>query len=258
MTFLEWLLSLFGFKPKLAPVPTLPPAPIGPIVYVTAFSDSFDDLAKLDDLIVPDASRWTGYERLPKTTVENAISIESKPGGKFLRFHAQRSVAGSLSKMELKKQNFRFTPGMTVEISLAVYLAGTAPQDGMTILDLEGPPDSLGEPGIRLMLVGGSGQYLSVDPSKYGQPRINQAAVIFPRDRWIRLRWRILLAQDATGRVDLWQDDVLIISKGGVQTMPAADLTPGVYDDLQIGVTAGSYQSAVDFGADDVAIGLVQ
>lgn len=231
------------------------PTPTGPLTYVTAFSDNFDDLGNLDQLFVSDYSRWTGYELLPKGSAQNTVTIEPRDGGKFLHFHAQKSVTGALSKMEVKKQNFRFTPGMTVEIVLSVYLAGAAPQDGMTILDLEGPPDSLGEPGIRLMLVGGMGQYLSVDPSKYGQPRINGIA-IFPRDRWVRLRWRILLAQDATGRVDLWQDDALIISKDGVQTMPAADLTPGVYDDLQIGVTAASYQSAVDFGVDDVSIGL--
>jgi len=231
------------------------------IPYVTSFSDDFNDATSLLALFPADGSRWTGWERKPTQSINDATLVSDGLGGRLMKFVAQASVRpypDGLSKMEIKKQNFAFKAGMTVEILARYYLVGTKPADGLLLCDLEGPPDSEGEPGIRLILVGGSGEYLAVDRSKFGQPTIYQPSpILFPRNAWVRLRWRIALSQGQDGAIWLFQEDAALLHAANVQTMPPANMTNGVYDDLQVGITANGYQSDAIVGVDNVSIAAV-
>lgn len=239
----------------LMPIVDVPTATV-PVFYVTSFSDNFDSAKTITDLRPLDYSRWTGFELLPsrlQPVNHIGIGIDTATGSRYLDCQAIASVAGALSKMELKKQNMAWSEGMTIHVAAKFFIVGTAAHDALTVLDIEGQPDSLGEPGIRLMFVGGSGQRVVVERSKFGESTIQQTnPVDFPRDVWVSLIWEILLSRTANGWTKLWQDGVLVLQATGVQTMPPASITTANYDDLQVGVTANSFQSDVRLYVDNV------
>lgn len=107
-------------------------------------------------------------------------------------------------------------------------------------------------PGIRLMIYqdGSLGAELkALGKPKYRQPENRR--VRFPTDRWVEIVWNVLLDDQSSGRVRIWQDDQLVVDAAGA-TLP---FRTAIYNRLEVGISAHSFgHEAATLFVDDVIL----
>lgn len=228
---------------------------------LTEFRDGFEGVpegvAGLRALIGPER-KWTELTlQTPRTpTVPDYVALRQKvlhEGGDFL----DARVEPSSQQAHSGKQSLRFVAPaksasmVTAKASLSTGLiyakkgqtisyrawyrveGDTLP---FTLADLE---DRLVKesPGIRLMLFEGA---LGAELKAFDKPKFRQrpeSAVTFPRNRWVEVRWEILLDDGPGGHVRLWQDGKPIVDSPG----PTLPFRTAIYNSLEVGISAHSF-----------------
>lgn len=253
------------YSPECSPLYPIPAMPNG---FVTGYTDDFEYADHFQDLFPEDKSRYTAYELTSESNRITPVSEKSHSGGKSIKLEAINSVRSPFlaSKATIYKRNLYLKECDVISASGWYYLAGEGNKEALFIMDIEGEPGGdLGKnPGIRLNLALSDGKnYLAVDRGKFGEASLYQpreTRIEFPRDKWANVRWEIKLARDRNGAVDVWQDDVKIISVKDVKTMPTdipgyIEGTNGVYNSFEIGITANAFeQPDTILYVDDVSI----
>jgi hypothetical protein len=206
------------------------------------FADGFED----------GAGGWHGFPRAPDSNFVAVTTRRPRSGRKSLECRAVPFDGRRSSKADLFVGQLRFVKRDHVWFSGWYYLEGASGAGLVFLWDLEASR-KYQSPGRRLYLQ--ENEALASDLGKwfrsltFRQPR--GAEIPFPHDRWVSLRVHLYLAEDATGRLELWQDGAKVLDGYG-QTLPT---TRAVYDRLQIGITAnGNRNQAVTLFVDDIVL----
>ncbi|MFO1062517.1 MAG: hypothetical protein U0892_01415 [Pirellulales bacterium] len=242
---------------------------------VKEFEDSFEDVPEEADglrALIGEQRKWTEFTlQSPRTpTVSDYVGLRKrilKEGADFL----DASVAPSSSQAHSGRQSLRcvcpakashmvcskasigtgfvyFEQGEHLWLDGWFRIEGTARP--FTLADIE-DRQCKESPGIRLMLF--NGDELGVELKALEKPKYRQLTdrkIGFPTDRWVHVKWHVLLHPDA-GHVQVWQDDELVVDGRG-PTLPFRD---AVYDSLEVGISAHSFgDQAATLFVDDVRI----
>ena len=228
---------------------------------LTIFREGFEGVpegvAGLRALIGPER-KWTELtlQTARTPTVPDYVALRRKilkEGGDFL----DARVEPSSRQAHSGKQSLRFfSPAksatmVTAKASLATGLLYS--KKGQTIayhawyrVDGETLPFTLADledrlvkesPGIRLMLFDG---VLGAELKAFDKPTFRQrpeSTTVFPRNRWVEIRWEILLDDGPGGQVRIWQDGKLIVDATG----PTLPFRTAVYNSLEVGISAHSF-----------------
>ncbi|WP_175517421.1 heparin lyase I family protein [Planctomicrobium piriforme] len=157
--------------------------------------------------------------------------------------------AHDLQKAALLRELFFFPPHSDFWFSAWYYIPGQSDIENLFLFDLEATAnDGLGR---RLMLTGSNGRYLMLEGKQSTGPQYAQTTspVPFPRDQWVHLKLHLHLSTGAEGRVELWQDGMLILDKQGPNIPPDT-----FYDRIEVGQTANSTHQALTVYVDDVRV----
>ena len=222
-------------------------------------SDDFEDARTIRDLIGVDRG-WTAFTlQSPKSpTVADYVRLRKRiltDGGDFLdnRIGPSGEISHSgltaLRAYSVPRLGDAVTNKASLETELLHYVRGNdvwfdawyyVPAEGgmpFTLMDLE-TTWFKEHPGIRIMVFGE--EHLGVElkwgakPS-YRQPRGKE--IVFPRAKWMHVRFHITLSEKDDGIVELWQDGTQIINARG-QTLPLAH---SIYNSLEVGISAHSF-----------------
>ncbi len=223
------------------------------------YVDDFETVYQADSLFAADKSRWTYTQQ---TLQANRIDIDSSivHGSKHsVRFIAARS-AEQLSKCSISKSNMYFAAGDVVEFSAWYYLVGTQALPYLFLVDMEENVAVGAGPGIRIAL-DADGRSLEIERGKMLASTLHQSGIarVLPRDQWVNIRYQIKLSQSSAGSIRLWQNNELLIEAENIQTMPHDILyfiqgTKGVYNSIEVGITANSNQGDCVLYMDDVRV----
>lgn len=222
------------------------------------YQDDFEAYVSLIDLLPQSELLWS-FNQLTKAG--NSITLDSTKahgGRKSLRFAAEKSANGSVSKSSIAKQNMAFWEGETVRMSAWYFIEGTDSLKWLFLMDLEEQTAIGAGPGMRLAMVDNQ---LRVE-YKFFEKDIVQVpgqAKELPRNQWVELIWEIKLSRKNAGTVKLWQNGQLIIDAQNKTTLPKDVLyfqqgTKGMYSSFEIGITANSAENDLLLWLDDVRI----
>ncbi len=222
------------------------------------YQDGFENYNLLKDLL-PDEDRLWSFTQLTRGL--NSITVDtskSHSGKRSLKFEAEKSQSGSLSKCSIAKQNMAFWEGETVRFSAWYYLEGSEDLEWLFLMDLEEQTPIGAGPGMRLALVENK---LRIE-YKFNQKDIIQQPgneLEFPRDQWVEIVWEVKLSRKHNGGVKLWQNGKLLIDSKKNVTLPQDILyfqqgTKGMYSSGEIGITANSYDNNCVLWVDDVKL----
>jgi hypothetical protein len=222
------------------------------------FSDDFEGARTIGDLIGLERG-WTAftlqsaksptvadYVRLRNRILtgrgdflDNRIgpSVEVAHGGQtaLKAYSVPRSGDAVTNKASLETELIHFVRGDDVWFAGWYYVPA---EGGMpfTLMDLE-TTWFKEHPGIRIMVFGE--KYLGVElkwgaKPMYRQPRGKE--IVFPRAKWVQVRFHTMLSEKDDGVVELWQDETKIVDARG-QTLPLAHT---IYNSLEVGISAHS------------------
>jgi len=243
------------------------------------FAEDFERATRLADLIGPERG-WTScslqspkapsvadYVALRKRIVagtadflDNRLepSDELAHGGSMsLKSVSMPPARGMVTaKASLSTELLHFVKGDNVWIS---WWCQVPDGSGMpfTLLDLETTWIEQ-HPGIRVAVAEGKHvclQLKSLGNPYYRQPKENE--IVFPRDRWVRLRVHLGLTEADDGVIEVWQDERKIIDTRG-RTLVLAN---AIYNSLEVGISAYSeagrpatlYVDDVEISAEPIA-----
>ncbi|MFT5820992.1 MAG: hypothetical protein ACI8ZM_002240 [Crocinitomix sp.] len=223
--------------------------------------DDFENISTVDELIDADG-KWSFYQNSRDL---NSISIDTTivhTGNQSIKFTAEPSIDGA-SKSDIANNKLAFNEDETVIISAWFYLSGTESLDYIFLIDLEESIPIGAGPGLRFALEGPEG-FLVVERNKFTESTLRQTTgseVAFPRDQWVKVEIETYLQRKKKGTVKVWLNDQLIIDFSNVATMPKDKLfylqgTKGIYNSLQVGITANSDENNAVLYLDDVEIKL--
>ena len=222
------------------------------------FSDDFEDSCTIRDLIGVERG-WTAftlqspksptvadYVRLRKRILtgdgdflENRIepSDEVAHGGQtaLKAYSVPRSGDAVTNKASLETELMHYVRGDDVWFSAWYYVPA---EGGMpfTLMDLETTWFEE-HPGIRIMVFGE--KHLGIELKWGAKPTCRQQRgkeIVFPRAKWVHLKFHITLSEKDDGVVELWQDGTKIVDAHG-QTLPLAH---SIYNSLEVGISAHS------------------
>lgn len=223
---------------------------------LSAYSDGFENYFTSKQLTEIQDKYWS-FTQL--TRDGNAIDIDSfmaHSGKKCLRFSAKKSTPDAVSKCSVSKQNMAFKEGEIFHFSAWYYIAGNEPADWLFLFDLEEKVAVGAGPGMRLALVGDSGQ-LRVEHKYFNKDILQKNPIQFPLNQWVHIEFETLLSQKKKGYVKVWQNGQLIIEQYKWKTLPTDFLynqqgTKGIYNSVEIGITANTRNSDMVLLVDDV------
>jgi hypothetical protein len=241
----------------------------GPLLPSPAFQETFEAATNVIDLFQASGTRWHGFQIQPATNKIEVTTMRSRTGNQSLLCGA--AAGPGASKADIYLDRFHLTEGDEAWFEWWIWLNDWRYTAYMYIWDLESPTtctDAVScpakgaqtictSPGRRLYIGGAENRLLASDLGKWCAGEIMQQkptrAVPFPIQSWVRLRVHIVLRSDITGRLEVWQDDVMVIDARG-RTLPRSD---SVYERMQIGIT----QNGSDFVSnavfvDDVSVWL--
>ncbi|MFM8891712.1 MAG: hypothetical protein ACKOTB_08850 [Planctomycetia bacterium] len=238
-----------------------------------SFSEGFEDASRLTDLIGFERG-WTSFvlQSPQAPTVADYVALRKRilsGTGDFLdnRLEPSRERAWSgnaslkslslpatrgmiTAKAALSTELLHFVKGDDVWIKLACFVQ----DDGgmpFTVLDLETTWIE-NQPGMRVMIA--DGRHVCLQLKSLGNPTYRQpkgGEVVFPRDRWVRLRVHLGLTDAEDGVIEAWQDDRKIIDTRGRTLV----LAGAIYNSLEVGITAYDDRSrSATLYVDDVVI----
>jgi len=203
-------------------------------------------------------SRWSFSQN--EGSPGNLVALEGTfvYGGKqSLKTHAGPYDGMTGSKADIGRDGFTFSAGDDFWFSGRFYIVGgtggTSTQN-VFLVDIEEAGGT--SPGRRLFLTGGDAM-LACDPGKFPVPattvrQTRGKEIPIPKDSWVKIDFHIhLSADEAAGRIEVWQNDIKILD-GASRTLPAATT---VYNRLQVGITAnGNTTFAQTVYVDDITV----
>ena len=222
------------------------------------FSDDFEGARTIRDLIGADRG-WTAFTlQSPKSpTVGDYVRLRKhiltgdgdfldnriEPSGEVVHagqaalraYSVPRSGDAVTNKASLQTELMHYIRGDDVWFA-AWYYVPTGGGMPFTLMDLE-TTWFKEHPGIRIMVFGE--KHLGVElkwgtKPTYRQPRGKQ--IVFPRAKWVHVKFHITLSEKEDGVVELWQDGTKIVDARG-QTLPLAH---SIYNSLEVGISAHS------------------
>lgn len=241
------------------------------VLLSTEFEDDFDIGSTVNDLILPDVSRYTSFvlqsPATPTVPEYNALRncilagkcdfidsrIDFDPtggriGSQSLKFYSLAPTPEMITAKALVERGaFFFAKGDTAWVSAWYKSEGDLP---FTILDLE-TSGIINGPGIRLTIRNGA---LGAELKWLDKPQYLQrpgAEIAFPTDQWVNVRLRVLFSEEELGEIDIWQNGIHIVSQKG-RTLPT---TESIIDRIQIGITATPRETTLH--VDDVRVSRV-
>lgn len=221
-----------------------------------SYSYSFDDPNYLNwfgpdnwaqmSLLSPMMPRDADYTALSRAIlngeadfVDNRVSAYQGTA----RFEAVAPAQGmATSKADIKMMRMWFTAGDDLWFRGRFFFESGVPY---SLADFE-DSSQRGSPGIRIVI--DEQRFIGVELKAGGKPRLRQQAVEIPRGQWFELVLHLYLGVQ-NGRVEVWQDGVLIL-EGDMQTIPSEG---SLLNGFEIGITATD--SAAVMLIDDVALG---
>ena len=220
-----------------------------------SIDEDFEAINNVDELLFNE--NWEYYQQ---TELNNYIKIDSlnpHSGSNCLKVFAAK---GTISKSDIANNKMAFWEDDIVQISAWFYIKGTDKLNYVFLFDIEEDAMIGASPGIRIAI--NEDGYLIIERKKYGQSTIRQAKdneIIFPRNQWVELKMELDLQQKKKGFIKLWQDNHLLINAKDIQTLPKDKLyfiqgTKGMYQSVQIGVTATTSDHDVTMFIDDIEI----
>ncbi len=224
----------------------------------TELVDGFETVTTAEQLYEAEG-KWRFYQT---TSTENKLELDTTnphSGDQCLKFFATASVDGA-SKSDLAHNDLAFYEGETIDLSAWYYIESSANLNYIFLLDIEETVAVGAGPGTRFALEGKEG-YLVVERNKYLQKTLRQnetTKIAFPRNEWVHLRVEMKLSRKTNGSIKVWQNKELIIDAANEQTLPKDELyflqgTKGMYNSIQVGITAASPENEATVYVDDVA-----
>ncbi len=220
--------------------------------------EDFETVNNVDELLLN--GNWEYYQQ---TEVKNYIKIDTlnpHSGSNCLKIFATK---GTISKSDLANNKMAFWEGDIVQLSAWFYIEDTNELNYVFLFDIEEDAMIGASPGIRIAI--DKEGYLLIERNKYGKPTINQpneSKIPFPRNQWVKLNVELNLQQKKKGYIKLWQDNTQLINAENIQTLPKDKLyfiqgTKGIYQSIQVGVTATTSDNDVTMFIDDIDIKVV-
>lgn len=226
----------------------------------TSLQENFEAISSYEELIEGNDPNWTFFQL---TEGENAIRIDTTKaaeGKQCLKFFATASQNGA-SKCDIANNNMLFKEGETFRFSAQYYLEGKEDLSDIFLFDLEEGTAIGAGPGMRLAIDNKEG-YLKIERKKMLESDIRQASgneITFPRDQWVLVVIEIELSQKKEGTIRVYQDNVLVIEANNIRTLPIDKLniiqgSKGIYNSVQVGITANSPENNATLYVDDIDI----
>jgi len=217
--------------------------------------EDFESVNNVDDLF--QNGNWEFYQQ---TETNSYIELNNQiphSGTNCLKIFAAK---GTISKSDIANNKMAFYENDIVQISAWFYLEDTNKLNYLFLFDIEEDVAIGAGPGIRIAI--DDEGYLLIERNKYGETTLRQADDIrmkFPRNQWVELKFEINLQQKDEGYIKLWQNGSLLINVENTQTLPKDKLyfiqgTKGMYQSVQIGVTATTSDFDVTMYIDDIEI----
>jgi len=244
------------------------------IPIATEISDDFEQGDTLADLImknVMDEVGWTGftllspqvpsdkdYIDLRRCIVAGTCSFKDNrteptgerahSGKRSLRSYAVRpSRNAPVSKATIESAGLLyFEKGDDVWSSGWYYLDEGMPT---TIMDIEA--SQMGWAGMRVFV--SEDGVLSVNRKSFDMEQFKQKRkdkIVLPTGRWAHVTLHLTLSDTNDGIIELWLDDKKVIDTTG-KTLPLAG---AIYDTVEVGITANSYEHDAVLFVDDVVV----
>lgn len=222
------------------------------------YEDGFENYQLVEELFDGEDKLWS-FSQLTRN--ENMISIDSlnaHSGTQSLKFYANNSSKSDASKCSVAKQKMAFWNDETVRITAWYYLQGTEDHEWLFLMDLEEQVAIGAGPGMRIAMVDNKlrveYKFFENDVLQNPNEEIN-----FPRDKWVKITFETKLSQNNNGSVKLYQDELLIIDRSEIRTLPndllyAQQGTKGMYSSVELGITANSQDNELTLWVDDVLI----
>ena len=244
------------------------------------FVDGFEtDAGELNELFPDDNSRWSALQLVhPANGAPNVLELSqdlASEGSTALRIVSQ-PADDVLSKADIEKGGLQLPVGARLTISADIYLRAAGSLEDLFLIDLEccscwdpDVPDNQC-PGVRLKL-DGEAEQLSIERGKILGSTLRSEHVSFPRDRWVNVRWSMLLSPlEEEGRNELFLDGERVLDLSGKNMPNAEELRalfadngvdfelqePLVYERVQLGATANPTSTQVEVLLDNVQISL--
>lgn len=220
--------------------------------------EDFEAVNDIDELL--DNGNWKYFQQ---TEINNYIKIDTlnpHSGSNCLKIFATK---GSISKSDIANNKMAFWKDDIVQISAWFYIMGTENLNYVFLLDIEEDAMIGASPGIRIAI--DADNYLLIERKKYGQSTIHQSInnkISFPRNQWVELKVEINLQQKENGYIKLWQNNIQLVKANNIQTLPKDNLfltqgTKGMYQSVQVGVTATTSENDVTMFIDDINIKVI-
>ncbi len=251
-----------GCERSRVPEP-LPPEPV--------FRDGFENARDVSDLFPANGSGWMGLQQQPAGNILEVSGERSHSGGQSLRFVALPASPGVPSKCDIYLDGLHLGEGSTAWFEWWVWLSEWNETRDIFLWDLEAPGTCTDEtlcpdegsaticpsPGRRVFVGGGERRELMSDLGKWCRGDIarqdSSRARVFPVAQWVRIRVRIALSSEGTGRIEVWQNDHRVLDARGI-TLPRRDST---CTRMQIGITTNRNEvSSNELFVDDVSVWL--
>lgn len=222
--------------------------------------DDFESISTIDDL-TSETGNWKYYQN---TDSDNTISIDTTnphSGSQCLKFTAGPSINGA-SKSDIANNKLAFDEGKTFYASTWFYLEGTQSLSYIFLFDIEESVMIGAGPGVRVALKFENGLgYLVLERNKLVNEQTiaqnSESQMAFPRNQWVHFEMELFMKRNKKGAVKIWQDDQLVIEESNIRTMPKDKAvflqgSKGIYNSIQIGITANSHEGAAILYIDDV------
>ncbi len=218
-------------------------------------NEDFESVTNSTTLI--EQENWTYYQNTEANSTMEIDTTKAIFGDQCLKLTAAQ---GEISKSDIANNDLAFWEKDIIQFTGWFYLDDTLDLDYVFLCDIEEGVAIGSGPGIRIAI--NESDYLVIERNKYGESTLiqpAQTAVIFPRKEWVKLELEIELSQKKKGYIKLKQNDVLIIQEDNIQTLPKDNLyfiqgTKGMYQSLQVGLTAITANRAVDLYIDNITI----
>ncbi|MEZ5069898.1 MAG: heparin lyase I family protein [Bacteroidales bacterium] len=217
--------------------------------------EDFETVNNIDELL--QNGNWEYYQQTEPSSYIGINNSNPHSGNNCLKIFATK---GTVSKSDIVNNKMAFWENDIVQISAWFYIEDTNMINYLFLFDIEEIVSVGANPGIRVAI--DDEGFLLIERNKYGETTLHQTEATrtqFPRNQWVELSMEIKLQQKEKGYIRLWQDGVLLINVENTQTLPTDKLyfiqgTKGMYQSVQIGVTATTSDSDVIMYIDDIEI----
>lgn len=229
----------------------------------TVLNEDFESINLIEDLFEDKGGNWSFYQQ----TNNNSISIDTinpHSGNKCLKIYAKPTLNGKASKSNLANNDMLYKAGQTVLFTGWYYIEGNKNLADIYLFDLEEIVPIGAGPGMRFLLKTDK-EYIKINRAKMLESDISPSPenqLSFPRNEWVKLTIETRLSKKKKGYVKVYQNNTLIINEDNIRTLPKDKITivqgtKGLYQSIQVGITANSPNNEAIVYIDDISIRLI-